>query len=71
MSYPAVCEDVPIPMADDVDDLSPGMFDRSLLRCKSIILSERQRLSFITFLILSEKESVTKCLYIMLHKICV
>ena len=39
-------DDTPCPEAEDMDDLSVAMVDRSLLRCKSIILSERHRLSF-------------------------
>ena len=39
-------DDIPCPDAEDMDDLSVAMVDRSLLRCKSIILSERHRLSF-------------------------
>ena len=39
-------EDIPCPEDEDMDDLSVTILDRSLLRCKSIILSERQRLSF-------------------------
>ena len=59
--FPVLADNTLTPPDEDVEDLSPNILDRSRLRCKSIILSERQRLSFIPFVVNSSR----KCLCIV------